>query len=211
MHSALRDYCMASLKSLHLLEGVEDIYSDIPVELVTGTGVDPRPRLRVDAAQTSFFEGREFRSYIELNIPAGSTTVVRFTAPQDFILHNQTLMLDDGFVRMSAATGGAEGGSWSALPVIGKNRMASRPTPLYAAVCSLSTGGTHTGGTEVEVIRLKTSGATGQAQSVGAVSAERGLPAGVYYIRFQNLGSGATTGVYSLFWEEVQPRSSVIR
>ena len=36
----------------------------------------------------------------------------------------------------------------------------------------------------------------------GGNSDERGLPAGTYYIRLAALGNGATTGVYSLYWEE---------
>ncbi len=38
-----------------------------------------------------------------------------------------------------------------ALPIIGKNRMTERPLPYYAATTTIATGGTHTGGIEVEV------------------------------------------------------------
>lgn len=166
---------------------------------------ETKPRLRVDVAETSFFEGREFRTFLELNIAAGATQVVRFTATKDFILHEQTLSIESGSLRMAAIAGnGTPGGTFNvALPIIGKNRMTERPLPYYEATTTIATGGTHTGGTEVEVVRLSTSNATAQQSSVGAtVASERGLPAGTYYIRLANVGSGAVVGVYSLFWEE---------
>lgn len=166
---------------------------------------ETKPRIRVDVAETSFFEGREFRTFLELNIAAGATQVVRFTATKNFILHEQTLSIDSGSLRMSAVAGdGTPGGTFNVpLPVIGKNRMTERPAPYYEATSTLATGGTHTGGTEVEVLRLVAANATAQQSSVGAaVATERGLPAGTYYIRLQNVGSGAVVGIYSLFWEE---------
>lgn len=178
---------------------------------VTFDSADPlitsavKPRLRVDVAETSFFEGREFRSFLEFNIAAGQTQVVRFTATKDFILHEQTLSIESGVLRMAAIAGdGTPGGTFNvALPIIGKNRMSERPLPYYEATTTIATGGTHTGGTEVEVVRLLTANATAQQSTVGgSVASERGLPAGIYYIRLQNVGSGAVVGVYSLFWEE---------
>lgn len=166
---------------------------------------ETKPRLRVDVAETSFFEGREFRTFLELNIAAGATQVVRFTATKNFILHEQSLSIESGSLRMSAVAGdGSPGGTFNvALPIIGKNRMTERPLPYYEATTTIATGGTHTNGTEVEVMRLSTSNATAQQSSVGAtVASERGLPAGTYYIRLANVGSGAVVGVYNLFWEE---------
>ena len=166
--------------------------------------VGSRSRVRVDVAQTSFFEGREFRSFLELNIAQGATQVIKVVSPVDFVLFQQTLTVDSGGIRFSAVTGGTEGGSFStSLPIIGKNRMSDRPTPYYTAQITASTGGTHTGGTEVEVVRVVAAGSTAQQATVGGeMASERGLPAGTYYLKFQNLSNGAATGVYSLFWEE---------
>lgn len=164
-----------------------------------------KPRIRVDVAETSFFEGREFRSFLELNIAAGQTQVVKFVATKDFILHEQSLAIENGALRMSAvASDGTPGGSFNvSLPIIGKNRMTERPLPYYESTTTITTGGTHTGGTEVEVLRLLTANATAQQSTVGGtVASERGLPAGTYYIRLANVGSGAVVGVYNLFWEE---------
>jgi hypothetical protein len=143
-----------------------------------------------------------------MNVGVGATAVLRFTAPVEFILHEQSFNLVQGYCRFSASAGGSAGGSWTPIPVIGKNRMLSRPQPYYEAQCSIDTGGTHTGGTEVEVVRLRTSGNSNFASTVGGgVGSERGLPAGTYYLRFQNLESDTAIGVYTLMWEGVLPRS----
>lgn len=174
-----------------------------PLDLLTSDNVNTR-RMRVDIAQTGFFEGREFRSFYEFSIPAGQSVVLKFTSPVDFILFQQSLDVDSSSVKLTAEIGGTEGGTFSvALPVIGKNRMASRPAPHYVPKVTISSGGTYTGGTILEVVRVVSAGATAQQATVGAqISDERGLPAGSYYLRLANFGNGAATGVYSLIWEE---------
>ena len=163
-----------------------------------------RSRVRVDVGQTGFWEGREFRSFLELNIAQGATQVVKVVSPVNFVLFQQSISVDAGGIKFSAVTGGTEGGSYStSLPVIGKNRMTDRPTPYYEAQITLATGGTHSGGTVVEIVRVVAANATAQQSTVGGeISSERGLPAGTYYLKFENISNGATTGVYSLFWEE---------
>lgn len=174
-----------------------------PLDLFTSDNTGTR-RMRVDIAQTGFFEGREFRSFYEFSIPSGQSVVLKFTSPVDFILFQQNLDVDASSVKFTAEIGGTEGGSFATpLPVIGKNRMASRPAPHYAPKVAITTGGTYTGGTVVEVVRVVSSGATAQQATVGAqISDERGLPAGSYYLRLTNIGNGTATGVYSLIWEE---------
>lgn len=174
-----------------------------PVKLLTD-GDGPSARLRVDVAQTGLFAGREFRSFYEFSIGTGQSIYLKFVSPVDFMLFEQALSVDAGGVRFTAYTGGTEAGSFStALPVIGKNRMASRPSPYYVAQSTIHTGGTHSGGTAVEVFRVVSAGATAQAATVGGQQAsERGLPAGTYYLKLEALGNGTATGVYSIMFEE---------
>ena len=78
---------------------------------------------------------------------------------------------------------------------------------LNATQASLSHGGDFTGGSLVEVIRVRTGSNQGNQRSstVGArQSDERGLPAGSYIISLQPVGvdTDAATGVYSIEWEE---------
>lgn len=176
-----------------------------PDDLLTGTKEGFR-RLRVDQAQTGFFEGREFRAFAELDIPSGQSLVLRFTSLVDFILFAQNLSVDQGAIRLSAITGGTSSGTWTALPVIGKNRMSSRRKyagGYYQSQVTIESGGTVTGGTVVEVVRVVAANSTAQRSTVGGgVADERGLPAGVYHLKLESIGNGAAKGVYSLFWEE---------
>lgn len=168
-------------------------------------------RLRVDQGQTGFFEGREFRTFFEFNIPSGNVQVFKFVAPIDFMLFEQTLTVDAGSIRFQAITGATEVATFNTtLPVIGKNRMAQRKQPYYTPVITVTTHAAPvalnsgiTGGTVVENTRIVAANATAQQQTVsGGAQSERGLPSGTYYLRLHNFGTGAATGVYSLFWEE---------
>ena len=68
---------------------------------------------------------------------------------------------------------------------------------------SIESGGTVTGGTVVEVVRVVAANSTAQQSTVGgSVADERGLPAGTYHLKLENISNGAAKGVYSLFWEE---------
>jgi len=119
-------------------------------------------------------------------------------------LFQQSIVLDDGAIKMTATVGGTPGGTFAeSLPIIGKNQMAKRPLPYYVPVTTITAGGTVTGGTVVEIVRVMAAGATAQRQTVGgSQSDERGLAAGEYIVKLENIGSGIATGVYSLVWEE---------
>ena len=180
-----------------------------PLDLLTSD--DPtRRRFRVDVAQTGFFEGREFRTFKELNIAAGATLVMRVTVPVNTILQNVSMTLDAGSVKLRTVSGGTPAGTFSeSLPIIPKNTMTGgkfpAPTlPLYAAQNSVASGGTSiTGGVDIDVIRIVVANASGQASSVGNAQDDyRGVGPGIYYWVFNNFGSGAATGVFSSFWEE---------
>lgn len=179
-----------------------------PSDLLTDDGFGTSRRLRVDPGQTGFFAGKFFRSYIESLIPvAGPALQFRFTSPVDFILWQQSLELTQGGIDLRIYTGATGSGAWTQRPVIGVNRMAQRPQPYYAAQCTLETGGNFTGGTEVDVLKVRTSAANNTAQNVGGQWSERGLPAGTYYGRLQTLSGGLNVNdaaqlIYALTWEE---------
>ena len=179
-----------------------------PSDILTDGGFGQNRRLRVDPGQTGFFAGKFCRAYIESVIPIiGPSLQFRFTSPIDFILWSQRLELTQGALELRVYTGATSSGTWSAMPAIGVNRMAERPQPPYTAQAVLATGGNFTGGTEVDLIKVRAAAANNGAQNVGAESSERGLPAGVYHGRFQTLIGGVTVNdaaqlLYSLLWEE---------
>lgn len=177
-----------------------------PADLLTAKSEGFR-RIRVDVAQTGFFAGREFRTFLELNIPSLGSLMLRFTSAVDFILSEQVLTIDDGSLRLTVETGGAPGGTFAnPLPIIGKNRMigpTNRQAPYYESQVVIDQGGTLTGGTVREIIRVKAASATAQQTTVGAsVGTERGLSPGSYFIRITNLSNSASKGVYTIAWEE---------
>lgn len=161
-------------------------------------------RVRVDPGQTGFYESREFRTFKELDIPTATTYVVRVVVPLNVILFNLTLVLDQGSCRLSTKAGGTQGGVFAeTLPIIRKNNMSERPSPDYLSQVTISAGGTHSGGTTIDVVRVVAVGATAQRTSVGGqVADERGVGAGTYYFVFENISTGSVTGVFSAFWEE---------
>lgn len=169
-------------------------------------------RLRVDPDQTSFWEGREFRTFKELNIAASAEYVVKAVVPINIILVKLEVSIESGFVRVGTYAAGTAGGSFSeTLPIFNANNMSAGNDHrrnysgnVYTAQTVLTAGGTHTGGTELDVIRLKTASVTVQAQSVGLSSFDqRGVSANTYYFRLLNLSSqDAVTGTFKTRWEE---------
>lgn len=51
---------------------------------------------------------------------------------------------------------------------------------------------------------------TSQAVTVQSILEESGQAAATYYAELRNSGSGTLRGVYSVVWEEVQPKSPVL-
>lgn len=174
---------------------------DLPKDFYTET-LESYRRIRVDVAQTSFFLGKQFRSYSDFTLAALGVKYFRFTSLVDFVLFDQNISVSDGAVRLSVWTGATPSGSWTPVPVIGKNRMSSIPQPPYVSQVVFETGGTFTGGTEVEAIRVVSATATAQRSTVGSSSGdERGLPATTFYIKVEAT-AGTPVCVYSLYWEE---------
>ena len=180
-----------------------------PSDLLTSSRYKYR-RIRVDLAQTGFFEGREFLTFKELYIPRNQTVMMRINVPVNTILQSVGITLVAGSVKLRTVSGGTPVGSFASnLPIIPKNTMTGTefpapPMPLYVAQNTINYGATGlTGGVDIDVIRLVVANASGQASSVGSVQDDsRGVGPGTYYWVLQNFGSGSATGVFSSFFEE---------
>lgn len=178
-----------------------------PFDLLTDGGTGPNRRLRVDPGQTGFFARRQWRLSFEFVDLDATPIVLRVTMPVNFIIHLQSLSVDDGGVSMRAyRTGqGTPGGTFGTpVPMYSVNFM--NEADAYVFQGSVDTGGTFTPtAPAVETTRVLTSGATAQATSVSASqSGERGLAADVYYLVIETLPgvSGGSSGVYTLIVEE---------
>ena len=168
-------------------------------------------RQRVDQGQIGFWQGWQFRTYLELNIPvAGPAVCTRFTSLANFILRVQSLELTQGALRLEVFTGAVTpSGTWTPVPTFGVNRMTGRTAQVtpYVSQVTFETGGQFTDGTPVDLLLTRCAAQNSGAQNVGAESPERGLPAGVYYARISTITGGLAVndpgqGSYSLLWEE---------
>lgn len=186
------------------VEEYNPIPQDAPSDLYTFKNIPDWRRFKVDPEKSCFLAGRQFRTFLELNIPSGASQIIQFNVAVDTAAYYINLVLDSGFARMATVTGATVGTAFSTvMPIIPKNSMTSRPTPYYTPQNTLRTGGTITGGTEIDVLRLETANSTAQKSSVGAVAFdERAVGPGTYYWKIENIGTGAVTGVFSLWYEE---------
>ncbi len=180
-------------------------WSGLPAEIFTGSGVSPKPRFRVEVGEHTFWQGQNFRSFYEFSIAQGATQVVRVTVAVNSEVSSQRLSVDAGSIRLASASGGTPGGTWTTVagqfPV---NQMTD--TPVYAKTTLIDTGGTHTGGTERDLLRVVSNLQGNSASTIGAaIGNTRGLAPGVYYVRLQNIGTVTATGVYYLDWSERIP------
>jgi len=178
--------------------------SDMPHDVFTWDEEGYR-RLRVDSGQTSFFTGRQGRSFKEFSIAASGTYLIQVVVPVNTVLWNVNLTVDAGSIRFATYSGGTPSVTLTdPIQSIPKNTMSSRPTPLYTLQNTLVGGAaTLTGGTLIDVARVVTSGATAQQTTVGSSPfSERGVGIGTYHFVLNNFSNGTATGVLSLYWEE---------
>lgn len=158
-------------------------------------------RLAVDTGQTSFFEGREFRTFKEWGSSTTINYVIKAVVPVNTILISLDLELDFGSARVETVAGGTEGGAFSEiLPVFSANNMSEKPQPPIVPQNLLSAGGTHSGGTVLDVFRVNAANNANKATSVGGSSESiRGVGIGTYYFR---ITLTEAVGVFKSRWEE---------
>lgn len=161
----------------------------------------PYARVRVDVAQTSFWAGREFRTFQELTIAAGATATIRATVGVNIVLFDTSLIIDAGVVRMDLFAGGSAAGPWTSMPVIRKNTMST--TPVVASQVTLDYDGAYTPGVMIDRTRISASSQGGVGSSVGAYQgSERGVGPGTYYYAITNEGNQTSKVIFKGHWEE---------
>lgn len=191
--------------------------STTPIEtLLTDGGTGPNRRVKVDVGEADFFAGRKFRAYKSAVIPtAGPALSMRFTCACNFILTIQELLLTQGALQLQAyrddvSTPIVPSGTWTDSPIIGVNRMTTIPQPAYVSQATFQSGGSFTGGVEVDLLYVRTAAANNTASNVLGGVSDRGLPAGSYYLRLSPLTGGLTVNdaaqcIYRIEWAERPP------
>lgn len=172
-----------------------------PVKLMTD-GDGPYSRLRVDSGQTGFWAGREARTFHEFSIPTGTTQVIKVVSPINTVVQIFGVELDIAALRLELRVGGTEGGTFgTALPIFKTNTMTTQSG--YTPQVTMAIGGTHTGGT---VVDLLTAIAGDKLQKATAVTVSESLPqgfaAGTFYIKLINTDGATATGIFRARWEE---------
>ena len=172
-----------------------------PAKLMTD-GDGEYARLRVDSGQTGFFAGREARTFYEFSIPTGSSQVIKVVSPVNTIVQLFGIELDLAALRLELVVGGTEGGTFgSPLPVFKTNTMSTQSG--YLPQATMATGGTHTGGTVVDLLTA-ISGANANKSTSQSVSENlpNAFSAGTFYIRLINTDGATAKGIFRARWEE---------
>lgn len=151
---------------------------------------------------TPFVRGREFRTFKDLNIASAGVYTIRIVVPKNTILTGLDLVITSGDVKLETISGGTVGGSFAeTLPRINTNLMAG--TPAYSPTVVMTAGGTVTGGTVIDVVRVKADSNAARQTAVGnTTSDQRGIAAGTYFWRFTNATGDAVVGTFKARWQE---------
>lgn len=179
----------------------ERVEAHPPLKFLTDNNGD-YARLRVDVGQTGFFAGREARTFYAFSIPTASSTVIKVVSLTDTIVQQFAASLDAAALQLELVVGGTEGGTFNVpLPIIKTNTMST--ASAYTPQVTMTAGGTHTGGTIVDILRLKAGSPLPQAVEVTASEdLPNGFAAGTFYIRLVNIDGETATGVFRARWEE---------
>lgn len=192
----------------HAVTDANPLPVTLPPDVYSSTVSGVR-RVLVDNDQTGFYEKRDFRTFKEWSQPAstqiasGATYVVRIVTPVNVIITQISFEIDNGHIRVQTVVGGTAGGTFAeVLPIFNRNNMTEAP-PASSSALTITAGGTHTGGTILDTLRLKVENSSGSSSTVGVTSGdERGISPNTYYIRVSNIGTGVVEGVMRAIWEE---------
>ena len=172
-----------------------------PIKLMTD-GDGDYARIRVDVGQTGFFAGREARTFYEFSIASGATQVIKVVAPVNTIVQMFSVELELAEIRLELLYGGTEGGTFNTpLNVFKANSMSTASS--YTPQVTMTRGGTHTGGTVVDLVTA-VSGANPNKSVASSASDNlpQGFSAGTYYIKLINTDGATARGIFRARWEE---------
>ena len=172
-----------------------------PAKLMTDNDGD-YARVRVDVGQTGFFAGREARTFYEFSIATGASQVIKVVSLTDTILQTFSVELDLAALRLELVVGGTEGGTFATpLPIFKTNTMTTASN--YVPQVTMNRGGTHTGGTVVDLLTAISGDKLQKSTTVNVTEAlPQGFAAGTFYIRLTNTDGATANGIFRARWEE---------
>ena len=160
-------------------------------------------RIFVDAGNVSPNDNRHYFFFHEYSVPALSTEVVKVVITGDTVMESFIIKIMSGTARVEIVSGGTEGGTFAqTVPILPVNGMST--APVRASTTTITSGGTLTGGTTLDLFLVNTGDNVNQ--SVGISVGENfqiGFPAGTYYIRVTNTGNSTSSGLIKALWHEL--------
>ena len=159
-------------------------------------------RMRVDSGNTAFFSGREARTFYEFSIATGASQVIKVVSLTDTILQTFSVELDLAALRLELVVGGTESGTFATpLPIFKTNTMTTASN--YVPQVTMNRGGTHTGGTVVDLLTAISGDKLQKSTAVNVTEAlPQGFAAGTFYIRLTNTDGATAKGIFRARWEE---------
>lgn len=172
-----------------------------PAKLMTDSDGD-YSRLKVDVGQTGFFAGREARTFYEFSIASGASHVIKVVAPTNTVVQQLSVELFLAEIRMELVIEGTEGGTFATpLPIFKTNTMTTASS--YMPQVTMNRGGTHTGGTVIDLLQAISGANQNKAITAGTTEElPQGFSAGTFYIRLINTDGATATGIFRARWEE---------
>lgn len=149
-----------------------------------------------------FGVGKEFRTFFEFSLVNNEQIVIKAVVPINVVLRSVETVITQGNIRVETVVGGTEGGDFlTTLPVFNRNNMTDKPKPLYTSQVTLTAGGTHTGGTLLDLMVNKAANGSSAIATVGTMfDDDRGVAPNTYYYRI--FASEISTGIFKVRWEE---------
>lgn len=176
------------------------------VSLPSGLLTDDREgyaRIRVDNSETSFFIGKQFRTFKKITLASGATYTIKVVATTDVNVLDEDFSIDTGTVELNIYTGATPTGTFTdTLPVLRKNSMSTAPVYASGTTITGGTGITLSGGTQIDVQRLVASSSTARAATTTVDISSRGIPPGTYLYQFTNAWNGSSIIILHSYWEE---------
>lgn len=171
----------------------------------SSTKQNRQSRVDVSPELASFFAGTQFRVFREITLGAGASMVLKLDRACDIIIRAFGLELTAGELKAEIFSGATPGGSFSeVITIFPKNISSNLPTPVYKTQAAMTTGGTISGGTLIDMLVVKANNATGQLSSIGGkIEDQYGAPAGTGYYKISNPGNSDATAIFKMWWEEL--------
>lgn len=160
-------------------------------------------RMFVDTGGVNPVDNHHYFMFHEFTTAAGATEVVKVVITGNTVMQAFSIKVMAGKARVEIVSGGTEGGTYSqSVPVFPTNNMTT--APARATTTTITSGGTLTGGTTLDLFLVNTGDNINQSSgvSVGEDFAI-GFAAGTYYIRVTNTDNSTTTGLIKALWNEL--------